>query len=89
MNVQRVLHLHPFQHAIQHDEGARAPHTRTAVHHQWRAVVVREILPDTLDELDEAGLVSRHPVIGPSREMEVSDGERLRVVYRLDTVSIS
>ena len=32
VHVDRVLHLHPLQHAVQQDEGACPTHTSTAVY---------------------------------------------------------
>ena len=82
-----VLHLHhPLQHAVQDDEGARAPHPRAAVHHHGGAVLV-VVLADALDEGDERGGKLWHAVVGPAQEQEVSDYQRragyLQVEFRL------
>ena len=67
-----LLSLHPLQHAVQRHERACAPHPRTAVHQQRRSTVLMG-LAHTLDELDEAGLVCRHAMVRPGREMKVCD----------------
>ena len=70
VHVDRVLHLHPLQHAIQQDEGARPAHTRTAVYQHGRAVFA-VVLPHTADEGDEGGSKLRHPVVRPAEEVVV------------------
>ena len=65
-----LLSLHPLQHAVQSHERACAPHSCTAVHQQGRSIVLMG-LAHTLDELDKAGLVCRHAMVGPGREMKV------------------
>ena len=71
-DIQGVLRLHPEDHAVQSDEGTSTTHTSTAVHQQRWGVEVRMMSPHSLDEVDETGLVSRHSVIWPGREVIVS-----------------
>ena len=65
-----LLSLHSLQHAVQCHERTCASHPRTAVHKQRRSIVLMG-LAHTLDELDEAGLVCRHTMVRPGREMKV------------------
>ena len=82
IDLQCGFHLHPLQHAIQDYERPRPPDTSAAVHHQWGALIVRIVLPDTLDKLDEAGLVCRHAMVRPRREVKVCNMQWLRVLFR-------
>lgn len=89
IDVQSVLHFHPLQHAVQDNECPRSSDPCTTVHYQRRGIVVREILPDPLYELDEAGLVCGDSMIGPGREVKMGDIEWFRVhLCRLKTLLV-
>ena len=75
VHVDRVLHLHPLQHAVQQDEGARPAHTSTAVYqHGWTIFIVD--LPHTADEGYEGGGKLWHPVVRPAEEVVVGHRKR-------------
>ncbi len=71
VDVNRVLHLQPLQHAVQEDEGPGPTHTRTAVDQEGEAIVLVVPSLDAPDEGDERGGKLGHSVVRPGGEVVV------------------
>ena len=72
-HTESALGPHLLQHHVQSDEGARATHTRTAVHQQGLVQGDRVKLTHTTDEVVDRHEVLWHAVIRPGSVVELSD----------------
>ena len=75
VHVDRVLSLHPLQHAVQQDEGACPAHPGTAVDQHGGTILV-VFLPHTANEADEGGGKLGNAVIWPAQEVVVHYAQR-------------
>ena len=75
MQTESALSLHLLHHGVQQDEGAGAPHARTAVYQQRGVQAGRVQLAHSADEGDDGHGVAGHSVVWPGRVVEVSDCE--------------
>ena len=69
IHVDRVLHLHSLEHAVQENEGPCPPHPGTAVHEEGETIIFVVPPLHTADEADEGGGKLWDAMVRPGSEV--------------------